>query len=178
MESRTKLLGHPVHPMLIVFPLGLLSASVIVDLIARLTKSARCSEVAYWKLVGGLVGGLLAAPFGLLDWLAVPDGTRAKEIGRWHGLGNALVLGLFGASWLARRDDPGARRTLPFVLALLGTGVAMLTAWLGGELVYRLTVGVDADAHLDAPNSLTSEPSDTLPAAEPGRETAGPAEVH
>ena len=178
MESRTKLLGHPVHPMLIVFPLGLLSASVIVDVIARLTNCARCAEVGYWKLVGGLLGGLVAAPFGLLDWLAVPEGTRAKEIGRWHGLGNALVLGLFGASWLARRDDPGARRTLPFVLALLGTGVAMLTAWLGGELVYRLTVGVDADAHLDAPNSLTGEPADMLPAAEPEAETAGPAEIH
>jgi uncharacterized membrane protein len=161
MESRAKLLGHPVHPMLIVLPLGLLIAAVAFDVVQLLTGDPVWATVSYWNIAGGLVGGLLAAVFGLWDWLAIPRGTRAKAVGLWHGLGNVAVLVLFAASWWLRRADPlYVPSTGSFVLALVGLGLGGVTAWLGGELVDRLGVGVDPGAHLDAPSSLSGLPAD------------------
>ncbi len=95
MESRAKLFGHPIHPMLIPFPLGLLATSLAFDLIHLLAGGEPWAEVAYWMIVAGIIGGLAAAPFGWIDWFAIPDGTRAKAIGLWHGVGNVVVLLLF-----------------------------------------------------------------------------------
>ena len=159
MESRTKLFGHPVHPILIVFPLGLLATSVIFDVIYLVTDHAHLSEVAYWMIVAGVIGGVVSAPFGLIDWLAIPAGTRAKRIGAWHGMGNVVVLLLFALSWYMRANAAGPPGTLAYVCAFLGAALALLTGWLGGELVDRLGVGVDSGAHLDAPSSLSGRPS-------------------
>ena len=152
MESRAKLLGHPIHPMLIVFPLGLLVGSLIFDGLRLLTGNDEFAVAAYWSIAAGILGGLLAAVFGLVDWLAIPDGTRAKRIGRWHGGGNVVVVALFAVSWLLRGDEPGYVPTTPaFLLSLAAALLAVATGWLGGELVARLGVGVDPDADLDAP---------------------------
>jgi uncharacterized membrane protein len=159
MESKVKLLGHPIHPMLIVFPLGLLITSVIFDIIRLLTGNGTFAEVAFWMIIAGIVGGLLAAVFGLIDWLAIPAGTRAKQIGLVHGVGNVVVVALFLVSWLVRRDAPAAPGTVALVLSFLGVALGGVTSWLGGELVYRLDVAVDAGAHLDAPNSLSGRPA-------------------
>ena len=155
MESRAKLLAHPIHQMLIVFPLGLLAMAVIFDLLALALAQGYWSEVAYWMIAAGVVTGLLAAPFGLIDWLAIPSGTRAKRIGAIHGIGNVVVVLLFAASWLMRGDAPRAPEGLALVLSFLAGGLALFTGWLGGELVARLGVGVDDGAHLNAPNSLS-----------------------
>jgi uncharacterized membrane protein len=155
MESRAKLFGHPAHPILIVFPLGLLATSVIFDVIYLVTGHAYLSEVAYWMIVAGILGGVVAAPFGLIDWLAIPGGTRARRIGALHGMGNVVVLLLFVLSWYMRASAAMAPGTFAYVCAFLGAGLALLTGWLGGELVDRLGVGVDSGAHLDAPSSLS-----------------------
>ena len=156
METKFKLLGHPVHPMLIVFTLGLLSTAVIFDLLYLVTGNEELAVFSYWAIAAGVIGGLLAAAFGLWDWLGIPEGTRAKGIGLVHGTGNAVVTALFAISWLLRGDDPAylPDNILPLVLGLVGAGLALFTAWLGGELVYRLRVGVDDDAGLNAGNSL------------------------
>jgi uncharacterized membrane protein len=159
MESRAKLFGHPVHPILIVFPLGLLATSVIFDVIYLVTGHAYLSEVAYWIIVAGILGGVVAAPFGLIDWLAIPGGTRARRIGALHGMGNVVVLLLFALSWYMRASAAMAPGTFAYVGAFLGAGLALLTGWLGGELVDRLGVGVDSGAHLDAPSSLSGRPA-------------------
>jgi uncharacterized membrane protein len=160
MESRLKLLGHPIHPMLVVLPLGLFSAGVLFDVVYLITGDDQFATVAFWTITVGLVGGLLAALFGLIDWLGIPAGTRAKAIGAWHGGGNLVIVLLFATSWLLRLGDEAyAPNLVPFILGLIGVGLALGTAWLGGELVYRLRVGVDDDAHLDAPSSLTGEPA-------------------
>src|SRR4029450_12528336 len=146
MESRVKLFGHPVHPILIVFPLGLLATSVIFDLAYLAMGNARLSEVAYYMIVAGLLGGLIAAPFGVIDWLAIPAGTRAKRIGAWHGAGNVAVVLLFAVSWYARSRAAGLPNTSAYVFSFLGVGLALWTGWLGGELVDRLGIGVDPGA--------------------------------
>jgi len=154
MDSRAKLLGHPIHQMLIVFPLGLLAMAVIFDVLAIAMGEGYWSEIAYWMIAAGVVTGLLAAPFGVIDWLAIPTGTRAKRIGAVHGVGNVLVVLLFAGSWLMRGDAPRTPETLALALSFVAGGLALFTGWLGGELVDRLGVGVDEGAHVDAPSSL------------------------
>src|SRR5215216_2802622 len=92
MESKAKLAGHAVHPMLIVFPLGLLATAVIFDILYRATGNAGFATVGFWNIAAGVIGGLLAAVFGLVDWLAIPGGTRAKRIGLLHGGSNVVVV--------------------------------------------------------------------------------------
>jgi uncharacterized membrane protein len=156
MESRAKLLGHPIHQMLIVFPLGLLAMAVIFDLISLVRATGYWSEIAYWMIASGVVTGLLAAPFGFIDWIAIPSGTRAKRIGAVHGVGNVVVVLMFALSWLLRSDAPAAPGNLALILAFAAGGLALFTGWLGGELVDRLAVGVDEGAHVDAPSSLST----------------------
>lgn len=159
MESRAKLLGHAIHPIMIVFPLGLLSTGVVFDVIYLFWGNPTFATVAHYMIAAGIVGGALAAPPGWIDWFAIPAGTRAKSIGLTHGLGNVLVLLLFLGSWWLRRDAPERPEMLAYILSFAGAGLALLTGWLGGELVERLGVGVDDGAHLDAPNSLSGKPA-------------------
>jgi uncharacterized membrane protein len=173
MDSRAKFLGHPVHQMLIVFPLGLLATSVAFDIIKLLTREPRWADVAFYMIGAGIIGGLLAAAFGWVDWTAIPGGTRAKRVGLMHGIGNVAVLVLFVLSWLLRRDNPSVPPTEAVVASLAGGGIALVTGWLGGELVDRLGVGVDDGAHLDSPSSLSQLPASLIRGggAAPGRWT-------
>jgi uncharacterized membrane protein len=158
METRIKLFGHPVHPMLIVLPLGLFAIALVFDIVYLATGDATFAEVAFWNITAGIVGGLLAAVFGLIDWLAIPAGTRAKRLGLWHGGGNATIVVLFLISWLIRLPNHAYQPDIvPFLLALVAVAAALVTAWLGGELVYRLRVAVDDDAGLDATSSLARD---------------------
>ena len=149
-----KLLGHPIHQMLIVFPLGLLGASVVFDVLAMVTGSTGLVTASYYMIAGGVISGLLAAPFGFVDWLGIPKATRAKSIGAIHGLGNVVVVLLFGGSWLLRMPDPLAPSGAALGLSFAGFLLALVTGWLGGELVDRLGVGVDEGANVNAPSSL------------------------
>ena len=156
MESRAKLFGHPIHQMLIVFPLGLLATAVVFDVISFLSGTPRWTEMAFYMIGAGIVSGLVAAVFGAIDYMAIPAGTRAKRVGAMHGGGNVIVVVLFAGSWLLRWNDPAIPGTLAYLLSYAGAGLSLLTGWLGGELVDRLGVGVDEGAHLDAPSSLSS----------------------
>ena len=164
MESKTKLFGHPIHPMLVVFPLGLLATAVVFDILYLSTGNLAFPTVSFYMIAAGVIGGLLAAIFGLIDWLALPNNSRARSLGAWHGIGNVVIVVMFAVSWLLRSDNlnliPGGTALL---LSFAGVGLALFTWWIGGELVYRLGVGVDPGAHVNAPSSLadrTSVPSD------------------
>jgi uncharacterized membrane protein len=120
-----KFMGHAIHPMLIVFPLG-----------------------------------LLAAVFGAIDWWGIRSSTRAKAIGLWLGIVSVIVVLLFIGSWFLRYDVPGyAPSTSATTLSCIAVGCALISGWLGGELLERLGVGVDSRAHLNAPNSLSGSPA-------------------
>lgn len=155
MESRARFAGHSLHQQLVPLPIGLLVGSVAFDVAYIVQGDPRWGLIAFWLIVAGLVTVLLAAPFGTIDWLAVPKGTRAKRIGALHGIGNLVVGALFLVSALGRRDTPETPALLWQLVSFAGIALAGLTAWLGGELVSRLGVGVTPGAHLDAPSSLT-----------------------
>lgn len=94
MRAQATCLGHPIHPMLVVFPLGLFPVAVIFDVIYWFTKNPTWAQISYWIIAAGIIGALLAAVFGLADWLKIPDGTRAKTIGLVHGGTNVIAVGL------------------------------------------------------------------------------------
>ena len=155
MEARAKIFGHAIHPILIVYPLGLLSAAVIFDVIYLATGNPTWTTVSFWMIAAGIIGGLLAAMFGLIDYLKIPSGTRAARIGLLHGATNLGVMILFIASWYLRWSSPEVPSNAAFALSFIGVVAALLGGWLGGELVERLGVGVTPGANLNAPNSLT-----------------------
>lgn len=159
MRSRARAMGHAIHPVLIVFPLGLLSTAVIFDILYLITDRDGFTVAAAYSIAAGVIGGLVAAVFGLVDWLAIPGGTRAKRIGAFHGLGNVVVVVLFALSWVfrSRADawEPGAGA---LILGFVGFALAGVTGWLGGELVERLGIGVDEGANPDSPSSLAQHP--------------------
>ena len=157
MESRAKLFGHPVHPMLIPFPLGLLVSSFIFDIIYLITGNNGFSVAAFWMIAAGVLGGLAAAVFGIIDFSGVPDETRAHSIGVWHAVLSVSMVILFAISWLLRLGQPAEPGLIPIILSLVGAALAGLTGWFGGELVDRLGVGVHEGAHLDAPSSLSGQ---------------------
>ncbi|HKP62382.1 MAG TPA: DUF2231 domain-containing protein [Polyangiales bacterium] len=157
MESRAKLLGHPVHQMLVPIPAGLFIVGAVLDIVQWFAKTTWIPTVTYWNLVIGVVAAVVAAVFGLADWTKIPDYTRAKRIGRVHAVSNLLAVALFvSALWI--RSDIVGHELSAAALALEVVALILLAtaAWLGGELVDRLGVGVDEGAHLDAPNSLRS----------------------
>ncbi|MFJ8686392.1 DUF2231 domain-containing protein [Micromonospora wenchangensis] len=155
MESRLKVLGHPVHPMLVMFPVALLVTGTLFDVVDTVGGPDFLAEVAYWNITVGLVGGLLAAAAGVFDLLAIPAGTRAKRVALTHAAANVAVILLFAAVWAVRLNaESRAAGGALIAIEVVGLAILGVSAWLGGELVDRLGVGVDSDAGLDAPSSL------------------------
>jgi uncharacterized membrane protein len=158
MQSRATLFGHAIHPILIVFPLGLLTTGVIFDAIYLIWGYENIGLAAYWMIVAGTIGGIIASPFGWFDWLSIPNGTRAKSIGLMHGVGNtAVVLLFFGSWWLRTYGISESAQFAAYLFSFAALPLAFVGGWLGGELVERLGVGVDDGANLNAPNSLTEK---------------------
>src|SRR5579859_3165401 len=138
MESKVKSMGHPVHPMLVNFPLGLLTTSAVFDIIHWVTGNGYWSGLAFWMIAAGVISGLMAAIVGTIDALAIPSGTRAKSVSWLHGAGNFLILVLFVVSWFLRLNAPGNPPIIAYVLSFLGAALLGATGWLGGELTLRL----------------------------------------
>lgn len=169
MESHAKVMGHPLHPILIVVPLGLFVTASIFDIMHAFKGRAQAENEAaeegdassdglatasYYMIGAGVLGGLAAAIPGWIDWFALPHGTRAKRIGLVHGVGNMIVTALYGGSWLGRRGNVGRAGSGALAMSFGGFALGGLTAWLGGELVHRMGVSIDEGADLDASDSF------------------------
>ena len=120
MEGRAKFLGHSIHPILIVFPLGLLATAVIFDTVYWISGNPTMALVAYWMIAAGIIGGLMAAVFGLIDWTKIPAGTRARSVGIYHASANVVALLFFAGSWWMRNDLPIRPEMLASVLSYIG----------------------------------------------------------
>ena len=155
MESKTKLLGHPAHQIVVSFPMGLLSTAALFDAVYVVHGGQAWALVAFYMIGAGVVGGIIAAIFGLIDYVAIPSGTRAKRIGGFHGLSSVTLVSFFLVSWLLRVDGPTAPAPLALLFSFSGVAFLGLAGWLGGELLNRMGVGIDDGAHLNAPSSLT-----------------------
>ncbi len=163
MRTRANIKSHPLHPMLVPFPIAFLSGAFICDLVGGLADRAQWSNTGAYMAFAGIVAGLIAAVPGLVDYTAtVPPNSSAKKRATYHMVVNTGAIGLFIIAWLYR-GDPATR---PDVIVLLleagGLGLLIIGGWLGGTLVYRNFIGPDhryADAGKWREESF--EPSET-----------------
>ena len=130
------LMGHPLHPQLIVMPAGLLPFSLLLDALHAGTRDQSYADAAYYTMMGGFVGGVAAGLAGAADYGTIPSGGKAKSIGRLHGGLNIGLLALTGLNLMMRRKRRSAG-TLPMLLSLVTTAGLTVSAWYGGHLVYH-----------------------------------------
>jgi len=139
-------LGHPLHPLLILMPLGCWTSATILDLVG-----GRGSRAAADRLVAaGVVSALPTAAAGASDWSDTGGGER--RVGIVHALANSAALACFATSWVARKRG---RRARGVALALTGHAFAGLGGYLGGHLTYATGVGVDTTAFQSGPEDWT-----------------------
>lgn len=150
METPASVKKHPVHPMLVGIPIGLWVFSLVCDLIAVALQDRTASVVAFYAMVGGLVGAICAAVPGFIDFMSLPEDSKAKRIALWHMGINIAVITLFAVNIGLRVPDIAAPPL--FAIWLSGVAVAMLvvSGWLGGELVHILGISVVEPAGLSA----------------------------
>lgn len=138
---------HPIHPMLIVIPIGLWVAALVFDVVHAFTGTGLWRTLAFWNIAGGIVGALAAAVPGLIDYTATRG--RARYLANWHMALNLGVTGLFVVNWLLRSrwGEPlvSADSWIPLALSIVGNVVLAVSGWLGAEMVYVERVGVTED---------------------------------
>ncbi len=146
MASKASIGGHPIHPMIIPFPLALWVTSFVCDLIyAFWHHNNTLKLISKFTLAAGILGGLAAAVPGIVDWLAIKD-REVGKIANWHARLNIIALLIFAAS-LYLRSSYGApmvgyRLLIPFILSFIGVILISISGWLGGDLSYKHGVGV------------------------------------
>lgn len=142
MRTPASIAGHPIHPMLITFPVGLFIFSLICDLCSmRSAEPATWALVAFYTMVGGFVGALAAAIPGLIDLLSLSD-PGIKKTAITHMSINLVVVALYAINiWL--RTKNGTNVGTPIVLSIIGVAMLAVSGWLGGKMVHLAGVGVD-----------------------------------
>jgi uncharacterized membrane protein len=146
MASRASIGGHPLHPILIPFPIGLLVFSLIADLIFLWRGNPVWENyIAFYTLLGGIIGAAVAAVPGLIDWAALTDRSVVK-IANWHARINIITLLIFVASFYLRTTNGAAwikgMPMLPIIVSVIGVVGLAIAGWLGGEMVFRHGVAV------------------------------------
>jgi len=130
------LMGHPLHPQLIVMPAGLLPFSLVLDAMHAATRDQSYADAAYYTMMGGFVGGIVAGIAGAADYGTIPSNSKAKPIGRLHGGMNLGLLALTGLNLVMRRKRRSAG-AFPMMLSVMTIAGLTVSAWYGGHLVYH-----------------------------------------
>ncbi len=142
VRSTASVAGHPIHPMIVPFPIAFFVGALACDLAFWGTYDPFWARAAHWLIGAGIIMAGAAALFGLIDFTTI---RRARErIEGWaHMLGNVLVVILEIINWAFRLSrDPGAVIPAGLVLSIIVTLLLVVTGWLGGELAFRHLIGV------------------------------------
>jgi uncharacterized membrane protein len=149
MTSKASFAGHPIHPMLIPFPLALWVTSFVVDILFYFLRHPTLLVIAKFMIAAGCLGAIAAAIPGFIDWLAIKNGD-VKKVANWHARLNIVALVVFAISFFLRlgsySDLVSRRLTVPFLLSLVGVILISISGWLGGELVFRHGLGQTRNA--------------------------------
>lgn len=144
MRSKAAVSSHPVHPMLVAFPIALWVVALIFDLIAVSQGNQMLWAAGFYCVIAGCVGAVLAAAAGAIDWATVvPPKSSAKQRGLIHGSINVVALLLFIAVAYRQGTAMAEPDALNLVLMVIGVILIGISGWLGGTLVYRNQIGVD-----------------------------------
>ena len=143
MSSPASIAKHPIHPILVAFPIGLWVFSLICDIIYFASSGPNVWEVvALYTLGGGIIGALLAAIPGLIDLLSIHE-QAMKKTAITHMIVNLIAVAIFIVDFVLRVESAGGT-ALPFVLSIIGVLFIGVGGWLGGEMVYVKGMAVEA----------------------------------
>jgi uncharacterized membrane protein len=150
MASPASIGGHPIHPMIIPFPIALWVFSLVADVIFLWRGNPVWRDyIAFYALLGGIIGAAAAAVPGLIDWLSLTDKAVVK-IANWHARLNVIALLVFAGSFYLRTSGGSelvsGSHTIPFGLSVLGVILITISGWLGGEMVFKHGVAVEAQS--------------------------------
>jgi uncharacterized membrane protein/nitrite reductase/ring-hydroxylating ferredoxin subunit len=141
MKSKASIKGHPLHPILVGFPIAFFTGTVFFDIAGLITKNTNYHQIGGYLEIAGIIMGLLAAVPGLIDYFyTVPPVSSAKKRATLHGVINVLMVLSFAIAYVCRNKSDAF-----FILALELAGFILMciSGWLGGTLVYRNQIGVD-----------------------------------
>ena len=150
MASPASIGGHPIHPMIIPFPIALWVFSLIADVIYLWRGNPMWRDyIAFYTLLGGIFGAAAAAVPGLVDWLSLKD-PQVVKIANWHARLNVIALLIFAASFYLRTSGGSelvsGSHTIHFGLSVLGAILITISGWLGGEMVFKHGVAVETQS--------------------------------
>ena len=150
MASPASFNGHPIHPMIIPFPIALWVFSLIADIVYLWRGNPVWRDwIAFYALLGGIIGAAVAAVPGLIDWLSITDKAVVK-IANWHARLNVIALLVFAVSFYLRTTSGASlisgSYTIPVALSVLGVILITVSGWLGGEMVFKHGVAVKSSA--------------------------------
>lgn len=143
MKSRASINGHPIHPILVCFPIAFYTGALIVDILT-VSGNHNFNQTAVFCLIGGLIGAAAAAIAGVIDFIfTVPPKSSARSRGAKHGIINVVVLILFAAALHFHLDTKPPDMLVILILEAIGFILLIFSGWLGGTLVYRNQIGVN-----------------------------------
>lgn len=142
IPSTVAIAGHPLHPLIVTFPIAFLVGVLGTDLGYWLTSDPFWARASIWLLGAGLVSGLIAALTGMMDFIKI-DRVRKRRAGWAHMIGNVVALSLSLVNWILRLNNPtGAILPVGIIISLVVATVLGITGWYGAELIYRHKVAV------------------------------------
>jgi uncharacterized membrane protein len=144
MRTPANIAGHPIHPMLVTIPIGLWIFSLVADLVALRSGTPQTwALVAFYTMIGGIVGALVAALPGLVDLLSLKD-AAIRKTAVMHMSINLTIVALYAVNaWM--RWQASATGNVTLMLSILAIAMLLVSGWLGGKMVYLAKVGVSTE---------------------------------
>lgn len=146
MYSKIKIFHHPVHPILVGYPIAFYTAALAGFIIYPLCGNFFWFKLGWWSNAAGVAMALLAAVPGFIDWLFIPSEKKAKSVGMQHMLYNVTALMIFGVNLglqykKLKEETPNA--TSAILLCSAGLIVTTIASYLGASLMQQHHVGID-----------------------------------
>ncbi|MBS7564966.1 Rieske 2Fe-2S domain-containing protein [Mucilaginibacter sp. Bleaf8] len=161
MKSRANLKGHPIHPLLIPFPIAFFIGTLFFDVLSAIYNNPGFWQTGKYLNIAGIVTALAAAIPGIIDYIyTVPPQSSAKKRGATHGILNTVVVVLYAVAYYLKEDHS---TILILAIEAIGSVLLFISGWLGGTLSYRNQIGVDPryadagkwkEAYLDETNGI------------------------
>jgi len=160
MQSKIKILGHPLHPMIVPFPIAFNTATMVCCLIYAANGDFFWFRVGFIANCAAVVMAAVAVLPGLIDWLAIPELTDAKSTGLKHMTANVFSLGFFTANaavMFTELEDPRPPASSHIMMTIFGFLVMLYAGFKGWKMVQTHHIGVDMTAHEEIPEQETVE---------------------
>ncbi|MBS1524812.1 MAG: Rieske 2Fe-2S domain-containing protein [Bacteroidetes bacterium] len=141
MKSTAHIKGHPIHPILVGFPIAFFTGTLIFDALGIFNMDSGFWQTGKYMEIAGIIAAVITAIPGTIDYFfTVPPKSSASSRGAKHGLLNVGLLVIFVIAFIIRTNDAS---WTPVILEAVGFILLLFSGWLGGTLVYRNQIGVD-----------------------------------